>query len=60
MVMINRLTWKNNSLKDEDKNVNRWKNIVCCIKTVASSGFPLGLENLEKWEGIFQSKVGEF
>ena len=22
---------------------------------VLSSGFPLGLENLEKWEGIFQS-----
>ena len=22
---------------------------------MAQSGFPLGLENLEKWEGIFQS-----
>ena len=26
---------------------------LCAVK--GSAGFPLGLENLEKWEGIFQS-----
>ena len=25
------------------------------VATLKISGFPLGLENLEKWEGIFQS-----
>ena len=25
------------------------------VACTATTGFPLGLENLEKWEGIFQS-----
>ena len=37
-----------------------WENVVdsfSCfyIEIAYSTGFPLGLENLEKWEGIFQS-----
>ena len=28
---------------------------ICTIYSNTISGFPLGLENLEKWEGIFQS-----
>ena len=31
------------------------KNNCCIYLHVARTGFPLGLENLEKWEGIFQS-----
>ena len=27
----------------------------CIVHMYIGSGFPLGLENLEKWEGIFQS-----
>ena len=29
--------------------------LVMCSSSHQMSGFPLGLENLEKWEGIFQS-----
>ena len=43
--------------------VNAFKSLgalpVCVLNAIARmvfhSGFPLGLENLEKWEGIFQS-----
>ena len=29
------------------------------LMQMQTSGFPLGLENLEKWEGIFQSMKGQ-
>ena len=29
--------------------------IIVCVCVRIITGFPLGLENLEKWEGIFQS-----
>ena len=29
--------------------------IICLVSLQERPGFPLGLENLEKWEGIFQS-----
>ena len=35
------------------RKVGEHKQLV--FPTKAVSGFPLGLENLEKWEGIFQS-----
>ena len=36
--------------------------LISAFSCTATSGFPLGLENLEKWEGIFQSdkKSGNF
>ena len=34
------------------KQENKFASLCNCV---VRSGFPLGLENLEKWEGIFQS-----
>ena len=31
------------------------KHVFLTWTIIAKTGFPLGLENLEKWEGIFQS-----
>ena len=53
---------KNGIVEKFARNSNRNSNLhtlwfVSLINSllVTSSGFPLGLENLEKWEGIFQS-----
>ena len=32
-----------------------WEESDACASMIIHTGFPLGLENLEKWEGIFQS-----
>ena len=34
---------------------NRFHRIMSMCSYCTLTGFPLGLENLEKWEGIFQS-----
>ena len=45
-------TWENGKAFSSQGILNR-------LEKSMNEGFPLGLENLEKWEGIFQSRKSQ-